>query len=146
MNRLVISGYGSDFNHYDHLYAILDRLRFARAGVEFCIFSDKPDYLRGMMAQRDRFREFYTTLHGPHVEVEPSSRHNIGLSAVVFLLPCICLGAGYILGQSLLHLGDGMALLAAAAGQAVGCIPAALINRAILRSGRPEFAILKFLR
>ena len=30
MNRLVISGYGSDFNHYDHLYAILDRLRFGK--------------------------------------------------------------------------------------------------------------------
>ena len=73
MNRLVISGYGSNFNNYDHLYTILDRLRFAQAGVEFCIFSDKPDYLRGMMAQKDRFREFYTTLHGPHVVVEPSS-------------------------------------------------------------------------
>lgn len=73
MNRLVISGYGSNFNNYDHLYDILDKLRFAQAGVEFCIFSDKPDYLRGMMGQTERFKEFYTTLHGPHVEIEPSS-------------------------------------------------------------------------
>jgi len=73
MNRLVISGYGSNFNNYDHLYDILDKLRFAQAGVEFCIFSDKPDYLAGLMEQTQRFREFYTTFHGAHVEVEPSS-------------------------------------------------------------------------
>lgn len=73
MNRLVISGYGSNFNDYDHLYDILDHLRFAQAGVEFCIFSDKPDYLAGLLEQAERFREFYTTLHGAHVEVEPSA-------------------------------------------------------------------------
>ena len=73
MNRLVISGYGSNFNNYGHLYDILDHLRFAGAGVEFCIFSDKPEYLAGLLDQTERFREFYTTFHGAHVEVEPSS-------------------------------------------------------------------------
>lgn len=83
---------------------------------------------------------------GDHVEVEPSSRHNIGISVVVFLLPCIGLGAGYVLGQSLFHLGDGMALLTAAAGLAIGCVPAVLLNRAMMKSQAPEFSILKFLR
>lgn len=83
---------------------------------------------------------------GEFVEVEPASRHNIGISVVVFLLPCLCLAAGYVLGQSLLGLGEGMSLLTAAAGLAVGFVPAALLNRAILRSGAPEFNILKRLR
>lgn len=83
---------------------------------------------------------------GDHVEVEPASRHSIAISAAVFLLPCIGLGAGYVLGQSLLGLGEGAALLTALAGLAVGCVPAVLINRAITRSQAPEFSILKFLR
>lgn len=82
---------------------------------------------------------------GDHVEVEPSSRHNIGIAVVAFVLPCVGLGAGYILGQSLLGLGEGMALLTAVAGLAVGCLPAVLMNRAMMRSETPEFAILKFL-
>ena len=74
------------------------------------------------------------TKPGDVVEVEPTSGHNISTSVVVFLLPCVGLGAGYMLGQSLLHLGD-----IAALGTAL------LINRAILRSKAPEFAVLKLL-
>ena len=43
---------------------------------------------------------------GEFVEVEPASRHNIGISVVVFLLPCLFLAGGYVVGQSLLGLGD----------------------------------------
>ena len=83
---------------------------------------------------------------GDHVEVEPTSRHNIGISVVAFGVPCVGLGVGYVLGQSLLGLGEGMALLTAVAGLAVGCLPAILMNRAMIRSAAPEFSILKFLR
>ncbi len=83
---------------------------------------------------------------GDFVEVEPASRHAISISAAVFLLPCVGLAAGYLAGQSLLRLGEGMALLTAAAGLVVGFVPAILINRAILNSGAPEFDILKRLR
>ena len=83
---------------------------------------------------------------GDHVEVEPASRHNIGISVVAFVVPCVGLGVGYALGQSLLGLGEGMALLTALAGLVVGCLPAVLMNRAMAHSKNPEFSILKFLR
>ena len=86
------------------------------------------------------------TKPGDVVEVEPTSGHNISTSVVVFLLPCIGLGAGYVMGQSMLGLGEGTALLTALAGLLVGFVPAALINRAISRSQAPEFSVLKFLR
>ena len=85
------------------------------------------------------------TQPGDVVEVEPASGHNIGTSVVVFLLPCIGLGAGYVLGQSLLSLGEIAALGTAALGLAVGFLPAFLINRAIARSMAPEFNVLKRL-
>lgn len=83
---------------------------------------------------------------GDFVEVEPSGGRNISASVVVFLLPCVGLGAGYALGMSLFHLGELTALLTAALGLAAGFIPAVLMNRAIARSPVPEFAILKQLR
>ena len=85
------------------------------------------------------------TKPGDVVEVEPTSGHNISTSVVVFLLPCVGLGAGYMLGQSLLHLGDIAALGTALLGLVLGFVPAWLINRAILRSKAPEFAVLKLL-
>ena len=85
------------------------------------------------------------TKPGDVVEVEPTSGHNISTSVVVFLLPCVGLGAGYMLGQSLLHLGDIAALGTALLGLVLGFVPAWLINRAILRSTAPEFAVLKLL-
>ncbi len=83
---------------------------------------------------------------GDHVEVEPASGHNISISFIVFLLPCVGLALGYILGQALLSLGEIAALGTAAAGLVAGFVPAVLLNRAIARSQRPEFSILKFLR
>ena len=85
------------------------------------------------------------TKPGDVVEVEPTSGHNISTSVVVFLLPCVGLGAGYMLGQSLLHLGDIAALGTALLGLVLGFVRAWLINRAILRSKAPEFAVLKLL-
>ncbi len=60
------------------------------------------------------------------------------MSVVVFAVPCVGLGLGYVAGQSLLHLGEGMSLLTALAGLAVGFVPAVLLNRAILHSQKPR--------
>ena len=81
---------------------------------------------------------------GDIVEVEPSGGHNIWMSVVVFLLPCIGLAVGYMMGQSV-GLGDLASLATAAVGLLVGFAPAVLMNRAITKSRAPEFAILKQL-
>lgn len=83
---------------------------------------------------------------GDFVEVEPASVGNISISAAVFLLPCIGLGLGYVLGMNTLGLNEATAMLTAALGLAVGFIPAFLIDRSITKSHAPEFAILKHLR
>ena len=82
---------------------------------------------------------------GDVVEVTPADGRNISTSVIVFLLPCVGLGAGYVLGQSLLGLGDMAAMATAAAGLVVGFLPAILLNRAMTRSQKPEFQILKRL-
>jgi sigma-E factor negative regulatory protein RseC len=83
---------------------------------------------------------------GDFVEVEPSVGHSIGLSVIVFLLPCVGLGAGYALGQALLELGDVAALGTGALGLALGFLPALWLNRSMTRSQKPEFSILRQLR
>ena len=83
---------------------------------------------------------------GDFVEVEPAGGHNYSTSVAVFLLPCVGLGLGYVLGTDLLHLSEGAALLTAALGLAVGFVPAFLMNRTIMKKRAPEFSILKQLR
>ena len=83
---------------------------------------------------------------GDFVEVEPSVGHGIGLSVIVFLLPCVGLGAGYALGQALLELGDVAALGTGALELALGFLPALWLNRSMTRSQKPEFSILRQLR
>lgn len=83
---------------------------------------------------------------GDFVEVSPAVGGTYGPYILIFLLPCICLGLGYVLGQTLFHLGEGTALLTAVAGLVLGFIPALLMNRAIQKRKAPEFNILKFLR
>jgi len=83
---------------------------------------------------------------GDFVEVEPSSGHNIGISVIVFLLPCIGLALGYLFGQFFLNLGQVAALATAFAGLVLGFVPAFLLNRSIQNSTEPEFTLLKFMR
>ena len=82
---------------------------------------------------------------GDFVEVEPTGVGNISVSVIVFLLPCIFLALGYIVGQSLLGLDEVSALLTAALGLVIGFVPAYLVNRAIAGSEKPEFRVLKQL-
>lgn len=83
---------------------------------------------------------------GDFVEVEPFNGKNIIIPIIVFLLPCITMAVGYLIGQSVLGLDDAMALTTAFGGLVLGFIPAFLMNRSIMRSKEPEFRILKYLR
>lgn len=85
------------------------------------------------------------TKTGDFVEVEPTGVGNISISFIVFFLPCVCLGLGYALGQSLLGLDEVAALLTALVGLVVGFVPAYLINRTISRSKSPAFRVIKRL-
>ena len=68
--------------------------------------------------------------------------HSIGLSLVVFALPCVFLGLGYLVGQAL-GLGEGASVGTAAVGLLVGFLPAVLVNRWITRRAAPEFVVAR---
>ena len=82
------------------------------------------------------------TKPGERVEVEPSAGHSIGLSDLVFGVPCIFLALGYLAGMAL-GLGEGASVGTAAVGLLVGFLPAVWVNRRITRSQKPEFVILR---
>lgn len=82
---------------------------------------------------------------GDVVEVESNSGNAIGIAALVYLVPCVFLVLGYLLG-ALLDFGEGLCVLMAFLGLFVGFVPALLLNRAILRAGKPEFTILRIRR
>ena len=82
------------------------------------------------------------TKPGERVEVEPSIGHSIGLSVLVFAIPCVFLVLGYLAGMAL-GLGEGASVGTAAVGLLVGFLPAVWVNRWITRSQTPEFVILR---
>ena len=82
---------------------------------------------------------------GDFVEVEPAGVGSISTAAAVFLLPCLGLGLGYVLGTHVLGLNELSAMVTAAAGLAAGFVPAFVIDRAITGRSAPQFAILKRL-
>lgn len=79
---------------------------------------------------------------GDVVEVESNSGSTIGIAALVYLVPCVGLILGYLLG-GWLGFGEGLCVLLAFAGLFAGFVPALLLNRAILKRGKPEFTILR---
>ena len=82
------------------------------------------------------------TKPGERVEVGPSVGHSIGLSVLVFAIPCVFLVLGYLAGMAL-GLGEGASVGTAAVGLLVGFLPAVWVNRWITRSQKPEFVILR---
>ena len=79
---------------------------------------------------------------GDVVEVESNSGSAIGIAALVYLVPCVFLILGYLLGARL-GFGEGLCVLAAFAGLFVGFVPALVLNRAIVKREKPEFTILR---
>ena len=82
---------------------------------------------------------------GDTVQVESNSGNAIGIAALVYVVPCVFLVLGYLLG-SWLSLTEGFCVLLAFAGLFVGFLPALLLNRAISRRNKPEFTILSIRR
>lgn len=82
---------------------------------------------------------------GDIVEVESVAGGAIGIAVLVYLIPCITLAAGYLVGQTALNLGEAGALLPAVVGLALGFLPAWFYNRSISRQKGPEFTILRKL-
>ncbi len=78
---------------------------------------------------------------GDVVRVRSNSGSAIGIAALVYLLPCATLAAGYLLGMRL-GLGEGLSVVAAFAGLLAGFAPAVMLDRALARRGRPEFTIV----
>lgn len=81
---------------------------------------------------------------GDVVEVESAAGSSIGIAVIVYLVPCVFLMLGYLLGQAL-HLSELASVGVGALGIFVGFLPAVLLNRAISRSKKPEFVILSKL-
>lgn len=79
---------------------------------------------------------------GDVVEVESNSGSAIGIAALVYLVPCAFLVLGYLLG-AWMGFGEGLCVLAAFAGLFLGFVPALLLNRTIVKRGKPEFTILR---
>ncbi len=78
---------------------------------------------------------------GDVVRVQSNSGSAIGIAALVYLVPCVMLVLGYLLGARL-GLGEGGSVAAAFAGLLLGFVPAVLLDRTIARRGRPEFTIV----
>lgn len=79
---------------------------------------------------------------GDVVEVESNAGSTIGIAVLVYLVPCIFLVLGYLLG-AWLGLDEGLCVLLAFAGLIAGFAPALLLNKAIIKRNRPEFTILR---
>ncbi len=79
---------------------------------------------------------------GEWVELESNAGNSIAISLMVYLLPCVTMLLGYILGTEL-GMGEALALLPAALGVVVGFLPAKLLDRNIVQKNAPEFTITK---
>lgn len=75
------------------------------------------------------------------VTVRPNAGGALGGYVLVFLLPCLFLILGYLLGAAA-GFGEGACLLAAFAGLVLGFVPAVLFNRWMSGRKGPEFTIL----
>ncbi|HIX59911.1 MAG TPA: sugar phosphate isomerase/epimerase [Candidatus Blautia gallistercoris] len=78
MRYLNIACYCVDFENYEFLQEILQRTAFAKTGAELSMFSDRPDYMERLLAQRKRFASCPVTFHGPYMEVEATAAPGSG--------------------------------------------------------------------
>lgn len=79
---------------------------------------------------------------GEWVEVELNGTTAITAALLVYLVPCITLLLGYMLGEWL-ELSVVSCLLLSAMGLVVGFVPARLVNGRIQKNDAPEFVVLK---
>lgn len=77
---------------------------------------------------------------GDVVEVDSNAGNPIGIAVIVYVLPCVFLILGYLLGQGI-GLGEGASIGLGALGILVGFLPAWILNRVVSRRKGPEFVI-----
>ena len=78
---------------------------------------------------------------GALVTVRPNTGGTIGAAVLVYLLPCLGLIIGYLLADWAAGT-QGLCVLAAFIGLAIGFVPAVIVNRAATRRDAPEFTIV----
>lgn len=81
---------------------------------------------------------------GDMVEVRPNAGSSTGVAAFVFILPCVMLILGYLVG-TLFRLSDGLCILFAFFGLFLGILPAVFKDRSVRAKNEPEFTILSVL-
>lgn len=79
---------------------------------------------------------------GEWVELETNAGDSVAISLMVYLLPCVTMLLGYMLGGQM-GLGEGLSLIPAFLGLVVGFLPAKLLDGKIRRQDTPEFTITK---
>lgn len=78
---------------------------------------------------------------GDVVEVESAAGSSIKIALIVYVLPCIFLVLGYLLGQAI-QLDEIASVGLAAVGVVVGFLPAVFLNRYVSSKQKTEFIIL----
>lgn len=71
MKTLLNASYAVNFDDYE----TLAQMTLPGTGVELCLFSDKPEYMQALRAQKARFSGMPVTLHGPFREVDAANPH-----------------------------------------------------------------------
>lgn len=78
---------------------------------------------------------------GDWVEVESTGTTAMGAAMLVYLLPCLTLLGGYLVGDAL-GFGEVPSIVMGGVGLLLGFVPARLADRTIRRNAAPEFRIL----
>lgn len=79
---------------------------------------------------------------GDVVEVEMTQGSSIGAAMLVYLVPCVTLLLGYLVGKAL-GLSEGPSIGVGAVGLVLGFLPARIADRAIRSRETPEFTVMK---
>lgn len=77
---------------------------------------------------------------GDWVELDTNAGNAIGISLMVYFLPCLTLLFGYVMGRQL-GLNEGQSLLPALIALLLGFVPAVLLDKKIRKKDTPEFTV-----
>ena len=73
MHTINNAAFCVNYDDYDFLLDVAQRVTAAQTGIELSIYSDKPDFMRNQAANRERLTRVPLTFHGPFTDVEAAS-------------------------------------------------------------------------
>lgn len=79
---------------------------------------------------------------GDIVEVASNAGNAISIAILVYLLPCLALLGGYLLGENVFHLSVGKSIALAAGCTLLSFLPIAAFDRTVRKRKTPEFTVL----